>query len=500
MRSLISLLFICFEECWPESDLASRPVVRRDGVRKGSPVCDFRFARRPRTANCSHNQLAAMSTTPFPLENHITSRRQFIKTSATLAGGAALAQINVEQGAHAAGSDIIRIGLIGCGGRGTEAAGNAMNAGPDIRLAAMADIFKERLDASRERLKQSKPNQVPVDDDHCFVGFDAYKQLLASGVDAVLITPSSHFIPEMLRAAVQAGKHVFCEKPHGIDTPALKISMAAAEMASQKGLSLVSGLCWRYDPGVRETMKRVRDGAIGDIVAIQETYVGTPYIVRERRPGQGEMEYQMWNWYHFNWLSGDQTAQQLVHSMDKASWAMSDKPPRRVWGIGGRQTMLDPKFGDQFDHQAVIYEYDNGVRVIGLTRDQQDCWNNTSDFIMGTKGRCDLLNYKIEGETSWRYDKPRQNMYDVEHQELFASIRSGKPINNGSYMCLSSALGIAAQMACYSGAMLTWDDVMNSKRSFTLPRYGWDVEPPVKPGPDGRYPTAMQGRAEMEKW
>ena len=150
-------------------------------------------------------------------------------------------------------------------------------------------------------------------------------------------------------------------------------------------------------------------------MAIQENYLGSPYIVRERRPGQSEMEYQMWNWYHFNWLSGDQTAQQLIHSIDKASWALGDKPPRKVWGMGGRQTALDPKFGDQFDHQAVVFEYDNGVRVFGFTRDQADCYSDTTDYIFGTKGRCNLLNYRIEGETNWRYEKPRQNMYDVEH-------------------------------------------------------------------------------------
>jgi predicted dehydrogenase len=406
----------------------------------------------------------------------------------------------VARSAHAAGGDVIRVGLIGCGGRGTEAALNAMKTGPDIRVVALADIFRERLDASRAQLKKAKPEQATVKDEQCFIGFDAYQHVLAAGVDAVLIAPASHFIPEMLRAAVAAGKHVFCEKPHGIDIPGLKVAMAACEAAKTKGLSVVSGLCWRYDPGVRETMKRVHDGAIGEIVAIQETYVTRPYIVRERRPGQSEMEYQMWNWYHFNWLSGDQTAQQLVHSLDKASWALGDKPPRRLWGMGGRQTCLDPKYGDQFDHQAVVFEYNGGVRVFGFTRDQQECHNQTSDFIMGTKGRCDLLNYKIEGQTNWRYDQPRQNMYDVEHAELFEAVRSGRPLNNGHYMCLSSALAIAAQMACYSGQMLTWDDVMNSKRSFALPRYGWDVEPPVKPGPDGRYPTALQGQAEHEKW
>jgi myo-inositol 2-dehydrogenase / D-chiro-inositol 1-dehydrogenase len=433
-------------------------------------------------------------------EPETTSRRAFLRTSAVLASTAALSPLALERNAHAAGQDTIRIGLVGCGGRGTEAAANAMRAGQDIRLVAMADLFSERLQASRDQLKKAKPEQVMVAEDHCFVGFDAYRQLIASGVDVVLITPASHFIPAILTAAVAAGKHVFCEKPHGIDIPGLKLCQAAAEEAKKKSLSLVSGLCWRYDTGVRETVKRIHDGAIGDIVAIQENYVGAPYIMRERRPGQTELEYQLWNWYHFNWLSGDQTAQQLVHSMDKASWVLGDKPPKRVWGMGGRQTALDSKFGDQYDHHSVVYEYENGVRVFGFTRDQNDCYRDTNDYIFGTKGRCSLLNFRIEGETNWHYDKPRANMYDLEHQALFESIRGGQALNSGNYMCLSSALAIVAQMACYSGQMIPWDDAMKSRRSFALPRYAWDAEAPVKPGLDGRYPTAMQGNAEYDLW
>jgi len=429
-----------------------------------------------------------------------TSRRDFLRTSAALAGAAAVSPLALRPGVHAVGSDVINIGLIGCGGRGTEAAVNAMNAGQDVRLVALADIFKERLDASRTQLKNAKPDQVEVKDDRCFVGFEAYQQLIASGVDAVLIAPASHFIPQMLKSAAAAGKHIFCEKPHALDIPGLAVTRAACEDAKQKKLSVVSGLCWRYDPGVRETMKRIHGGQIGDIVAIQETYVGAPYIVRERRPGQTEMEWQLWNWYHFNWLSGDQTAQQLIHSIDKSSWALGDRPPLKVWGMGGRQTAVQEKYGDQFDHQAVVFEYANGVRVFGFCRDQAECYNHTSDFILGTKGRCSLLDGRIEGEKPWRYEGPKANMYDVEHAELFAAIRQGQPINNGHYMCLSSALGIVAQMACYTGELIAWDEAMQSKRSYSLPRYGWDAEPPVKPGKDGSYPTAIQGKAEFEKW
>jgi predicted dehydrogenase len=447
----------------------------------------------------NRNVETIMNTNPAN-DTPLATRRDFLKTSALAASGAALGSLTIAQTAHAAGSDVIRVGLIGCGGRGTAAAINAMNAGKDVRIVALADVFVERLQNSRKSLKAAKPDQCEVTDERCFVGFDGHEKLIACGVDVVLIAPTSHFIPQILTAAVNAGKHVFCEKPHGLDMPGIKICRAAALEAEKKKLSVVSGLCWRYAPPVRETMKRVHDGMIGDIVAIQETYVTVPYYARERVAGHNEMQNQIWNWYHFNWLSGDQTAQQLIHSLDKASWALGDKPPKKVWGMGGRQTCTAPKFGDQFDHQAVVFEYENGVRVYGFTRDQQECFNNVSDHIIGTKGRCDLLSFTITGEKNWRYEGEKEDMYDVEQRELFDSIRSGKPINNGHYMCLSTSLAVAAQMACYSGAVIGWDDAVGSKRSFALPRYDWDVEPPVKPMPDGTYGAPMQGNAELEKW
>ena len=421
------------------------------------------------------------------------SRRGFLQGSVA-SGAAVVGALSLARGAHAAGSDVIKIGLIGCGGRGSGAAANAMNAGKDVRLVAMADVFADRLQGSRSRLKKMKPEQVAVDDDHCFIGFDAYKQLIQSGVDVVLIAGASHFHPQHLTAAVAAGKHVFCEKPHGLDVPGLRMAMAAAEEARKKNLSLVSGLCWRYDPGVREAMARIRDGAIGEIVAIQETYASQPYGLRERLPGWTEMEYQLQNWYHFNWLSGDQTAQQLVHSLDKSSWALGDVPPVKAWGMGGRQVCVEPKYGDQYDHHSVVFEYASGVRVFGFCRDMPGCYNETSDVIFGTLGRAILPSRpRIEGKSPWRYDGPKPSMYDVEHKELFDGIRSGKPINNANYMFTSSMLGILAQMVCYTGQEITWEQAMKSQLSLSPARYAWDADPPVKPESNGQYPTAVPG-------
>ena len=294
----------------------------------------------------------------------MTTRRTFLKSTLT-AGAAAAVPLSLTRSVHAAGSDKIKIGLIGCGGRGSGAAVNAMNAGPDVTLVAMADIFEDRITGARERLKKLKPEQVAVDDDHMFLGFDAYQKVIDS-VEVVLIAAASHFHPAYLKAAVAAGKDVFCEKPHGLDVPGLKIAMAAGEEAKKKDLSLVSGLCWRYDPGVRETIKRVQDGAIGDVITVQENYLTRPYILRPRKPEWSEMVYQYQNWYHFNWLSGDQTAQQLIHSIDKGSWIMGDVPPVKAWGMGGRQVCLEPKYGDQFDHFSVVFEYASGAHYVRL--------------------------------------------------------------------------------------------------------------------------------------
>ncbi len=421
-----------------------------------------------------------------------TSRRDFLQKSAALAG-AATVTLPLARSAHAAGSDVIKIGLIGCGGRGCGAAVNAMNAGKDIRLVAMADLFEAKVNAGRSRLQRSKGDQVAVDDDHLFFGFDGYEKVLASDIDVVLIAATSHFHPRMLEAAVKADKHIFCEKPHSLDSPGIKRVVAACEEAKQKKRCVVSGLMNRYNLCVRETVNRIHDGAIGKINTIQETYCVGPYHVHERKPEWTELEWQFYNWYHFNWLAGDQCLQQLIHSIDKGAYVMQDEPPVKAWGMGGRAACFGDKYGDMFDHQTVVFDYADGSRTYGLCRNQIGVRNELSDFVYGTKGTADLLRGRIEGETTWEYDGLRNSPYDQEHIELFNAIRSGNLINDVKHMAGSTLLALLAQAVCHTGQEITWQQIVDSQQSVELPRYAWDVEPPVKPNAAGAYDIAIPG-------
>lgn len=423
-----------------------------------------------------------------------TSRRNFLKASVAAGVGA----IASPRWVHAAGDDILRVGLVGCGGRGCGAAVNAMNADPQAHVVAVADVFEDKAQGGRKRLQEAKPDQTKIDDDHCFAGFDGYKKVLDSDIDVVLIATSSRFHPEYLKAAVEAGKHVFVEKPHAVDAPGIKTVVEAAKQAKEKGLCLLSGLCWRYHTGVQETMKRLLDGAIGDVVAVQECYMRTPYRLTTRAEGLTELEWQLRNWYHFKWLSGDDILQSLVHSLDKAGWITGDKPPVCAFGVGGRSQCFEPHFGDQFDHNAISYEYENGVRVFGFSRAQANVFNQTSDIVLGAKGRCDVLKHEITGETNWKYEGPKCNMYDAEHVALFQAIRQGTPLNSGDYMVNSTMLGLLGRMVCYTGKRITWQEALDSQEVLGPAEVNWDTKPPVGPGEDGAYPCPIPGFTEFQ--
>lgn len=410
------------------------------------------------------------------------SRREFLKRStATAVGTAVLGTLAVPRGAHAGGSDVIKIGLVGCGGRGSGAASNAMKADPNCKLVALADTFADRIEAAKRNLQKAGGAKYAVTDDACFVGFDAYRKLLATDVDVVLLCTPPHFRAEQYKAAVEAGKHVFAEKPVAVDATAYRSVLETNAVAKEKGLSVVSGLCWRYDHGVRATMEKIAEGAIGDIVAIQTNYLTGTLWHHGDKPEWSRMEYQLRNWLYYTWLSGDHNVEQHVHSLDKTAWLLGDSHPLSAVGLGGRQQRVDPKWGHIFDHHAVAYEYANGVRVFSYCRQQDGCSNNVDEYVMGTKGQAQILKHQIKGEVNWRYSGPKPNMYDVEHQELFASIRSGKPIHNGDYMANSTMIAIMGRMSTYTGKTVSWEQCTSSQERLGPTTYDWTdlPEPPV---------------------
>lgn len=409
------------------------------------------------------------------------TRREFLKTT-----GAAAAMAG-----YAAGSGVIRVGVVGCGGRGEAAAMNAMNAGKDIRIVALGDIRPDRIREVRAKLREKYPQQVEVKDEACFAGFDAYRHVIEAS-DVVLIANAAKFHPLHTLTALQAGRHVFCEKPHAIDPYGIRTLQSAIEVAQTRRLSLVSGLQSRYHPGYQETMRRVHEGAIGDIVAIQETWLRPPYVLRDREPGAGEVEHQAANQYHFHWLCGDDVPQTLIHNLDRSSWAMRNQAPRRAWGMAGRSTLHAERYGDVLDHHAVVYEFAGGVRIYAYCRTIDHCYEENSSLILGTKGRCDLLKLTITGETNWMHPGPRSknNAYDLEQVALFNSIRDSRPLNNGEYMVRSTLITLMGQFSCYTGKEVAWDEISGSSYCH-LPRpedVRADMEPPVRPGPDGVYP------------
>ena len=408
-----------------------------------------------------------------------SSRRQFMQTSGVALAGSALAALPSAAGFHVGGSDVIKVGLIGCGGRGTGAATQALNADPNVKLMAMGDAFEDRLRSSLGTLKKDGAisQKVDVKDDHCFVGFDAYKGVIASGVDLVLLATPPHFRPLHIKAAIEAGKNVFAEKPCCVDVPGAHSVFASAEEAKKKNLALVTGLCYRYEPAKQEVMKRIHDGAVGDIIALHTTYNHGFLWSKPRQPEWSDMEWQLRNWLYFTWLSGDHIVEQHVHSLDKMAWAMKNEYPVRATGSGGRQVRTDPAFGNIFDHHAVVFEYASGVKIFSYCRQQAGTAQEVSDYVIGSKGVADVMKHRISGASPWRYSGPREDMYQKEHDALFACLRAGKPINDGDFMTKSSLLGILGRMASYTGQVITWDKLLKSKEKLGPDNYEFGSMP-----------------------
>lgn len=403
----------------------------------------------------------------------------------------------LSRSAHAAGSDLLKIGLIGCGGRGTGALLNALAADAHTKVHALSDWIAKRVRTTKQAAVENfGKDRVDVPEERCFAGLDSYKNVLASGIDVVLIALPTYFHPHYVKAAIDAGIHVFCEKTHAVDPPGVRMILDASETAKKKNLALVSGLAWRYDTGAIETMKRIHDGAIGEIIAIEETCNCGGLRCLPREPGQTEMEYQLQDWFDFFWLSCDLPGLNLVHHVDKASWAMKETVPVSCWGMGGRQTRTDPRFGDAWDHHATVFQYENGVRMFAYCRQQDGTFPDVSDRFYGTKGRCDLLQYRIDGENPWRFEQGHSNRFELEHVALFRSIRDGSPLNNGLYMAQSSLLGVMATWASFTGNVITWDRAFHSNAVLgpaDPDTITFQTQPPTVPGQDGHYPLPRPG-------
>lgn len=414
------------------------------------------------------------------------NRREFLKHS-TLTAGALVGSLTFANRVHAAGDDMLRLGLVGCGGRGSGATVNALRADPNVKLVAMADTFADQIEASRsaimKEMADKAADRIDVPPERRFVGFDAFAKAI-DAVDVVILATPPHFRPAHLKAAIAAGKHCFVEKPIAVDAPGVRSVLATCDEGKQKGLSIVSGLCYRYDIAKRETYQRIFDGAIGDIVAMQVDYLANTLKYFARKADWSDMEWQIRNWQYFTWLSGDHNVEQHIHSLDKAAWAMHDEPPIKCLGLGGRQ-MRDPKIGNTFDHFAVVYEYAGGQKLFARCRQMDGCTTEVNDYLIGTKGYCSVMKHQINGEIRWAYKGPPPNMYQKEHDDLFASIRGGTPINNGLYMCRSTMMAIMGRMSAYTGNEITWDQALASEEDLRPPQYQWGPAPdPViaKPG------------------
>jgi predicted dehydrogenase len=420
------------------------------------------------------------------------SRRSFLSTTSKLAAAGSLGAVTMPElafGFHNSVDDKIRVGLVGCGGRGTGAAVNACNADSKVVISGLADAFQDRLNSCVESLKHEENARLEIEDDHLFTGFDCCEKLVQSDVDVVLLAAPPHFRPAHLKACVEAGKHVFVEKPVAVDVPGVKSILKSCELAEQKGLSIVSGLCWRYDWKVQEMMKRIKDGAIGEIRAIQENYLTGTLWHRGDHPQWSRMEYQLRNWLYFNWLSGDHIAEQHIHSIDKALWLMNDNLPTSCYGTGSRFVRTDPKWGNVYDNFSCVFEWEEeGVKAFTYCRQMAGCFNDTDDYVIGTKGSAKILRGEIttpEGVERIKEPGNTSNMYDAEHAEFFKSIQNGLPINNGKYMSYSTLMALMGRDACYTGQFIKTEDYWKDERRLGPETYRWDdynPDPVAKPG------------------
>jgi len=370
----------------------------------------------------------------------------------------------------AAGSDKIRIGVIGCGGRGTHDTTNFLNAAENVELVAMGDLFQEQLDRCRGQLTQKLGEKVKVTNDTCFTGWDAYKKVLARDLDVVILTTPPYFRPAHLRAALEAGKHVFTEKPVAVDPVGVRSVIKSAEIADEKGLTIVAGTQSRRMAHLIEGMKRIHNGDIGEIVGGQCVRIGGGMLTwhedtMKRRPSWSDMEWQIRRWLFLTWLSGDFITEMHIHNLDRINWAMGAHPVK-CFGLGGRQARTAPEYGNVYDHFSVEYEYPNGARIEYMGSQIDKITYRQDNRIVGTKGQAytDSGNFIIEGAKPFKYDGPQPNPEIRQHADQIAAIRQGKHLNEGKRIAESTMTCIMGRMSAYTGRAMKWDWVMKASK------------------------------------
>ena len=409
-------------------------------------------------------------------------RREFIKTTAAASLAAAMPRLH---GAYAQGSDSIRVGIVGCGGRGTGAAIDCLSAAPGVEVVAMYDLFMDRVESSLGSIKEKHPDKVKVTPERMFTGFDGFKKLSAlPEVNLIIMASPPGFRPMQLKAAVEGGKNVFMEKPVAVDPVGIRSVITSSDLAAQKKLAIVAGTQRRHQARYLELMKRIHEGAVGDLAGGQCYWNQGDLWVKQREPNMSEMEWQCRNWLYFTWLSGDHIVEQHVHNIDVINWAFQALPVK-VMGMGGRQARTGPEFGNIYDHFAVEYEYPNGVRVMSMCRQTEGAADRVEERLVGTKGVA--FGYgEIKGASPWKFEGEEINPYVQEHTDLIASIRSGKPLNEGRRVAESTMCAIIGRMSAYTGRAINWDWAMNGSVLDLTPKnfeFGPNpVDPVAVPG------------------
>ena len=430
------------------------------------------------------------------------TRRDFVKRSALTAGaGLVAASLPVGATAFAAGNDELKVALVGCGGRGTGAANQALIADEGTRLVAMADAFRDRIDSSYQNLSNrwEESGRLDVPEERKFTGFEAYKSAIDLA-DVVILTTPPGFAPKHFEYAIQQGKHVFMEKPVATDVPGVRRVLEAGRLAKEKNLNVVVGLQRRYQNRYLDVLKRIQNGDVGKLISGQVYWNDGGVWVNERQPGQGEMDYQMRNWYYFTWLCGDHIVEQHIHNIDVANWFIGEYPVS-AQGMGGREVRTGKDHGQIFDHHFVEFTYPGGQVIAAQCRHQPNTFARVDEFFQFTDGtvhagRGVIRNWS--GSPLYEHDDSNDpNPYQVEHDVLFAAIRNGDEVNDSEIGAKATLAAIMGRMATYSGQVISWEDAMNSEIVLVPDQLDWDLNPPVMPDEYGKYPVPVPGVTQV---